>query len=195
MPKQNQASSGYFKPSRYPEKTGIKAGGIVEFDANQFDSQGYSSQAQLLAAQHHHMLMTAGQKQFPSQQQYGYGLNGQGEDDQESFSADEDEEDEENSDYEDGDLDSAQKEKLKRDLIMMGFGQNGEFEDEDGESEAVAQAFLASKAQDAARLHFIQQQQYEEAMRIQMAMKQMPIEAGQLAMGGAHMGLRMKANY
>ena len=34
-------------------------------------------------------------------------------------------------------MNSAQKQKLKRDLLMMGYGQNGEFEDED-DDEAVA---------------------------------------------------------
>jgi len=34
---------------------------------------------------------------------------------------------------EDGDLNSAQKQKLKRDLLMMGYGRNGEFEEDNDE--------------------------------------------------------------
>lgn len=125
------------------------------------------------------MLMNAGQKQFPSQYA-GYGQqHGQDGHDEASFSdTDEDdengEEEEDNSDYEDRELNSAQKQKLKRDLMMMGYGQNGEFgveDDDDADNEVVAaQAFIAGSAQDPHQ-QFLQQMQFEEAMRIQMAMK------------------------
>jgi len=39
----------------------------------------------------------------------------------------------------------------------------------------------------------LQQQQFQEAMRIQMAMKHMPIESGEIPIG-ATMGLRVKKN-
>ena len=117
-----------------------------------------------MAAQHHHMLMNAGQKQFPSQ--YAYGQHGQDGHEEASFSeTDEDdengEEEEDNSDYEDRELNSAQKQKLKR-YMMMGYGQNGEFgvddDDDDADNEvAAAQAYIAGPggAQDPAQLQFI----------------------------------------
>ena len=50
---------------------------IVEFDANclmrESEGEGFSSQNHLMAQQHHHMMLNAGQKHFPSQQQFGYG--------------------------------------------------------------------------------------------------------------------------
>lgn len=83
------------------------------------------------------MLLNAGNKNFP-QQRYGYGQQDEQNADN-SFSDDEEaengeEEEDNDSDYEDGELDSAQKQKLKRDLLMMGYQQNGEFEDDDVEA-------------------------------------------------------------
>ena len=95
------------------------------------------------------MLSGANQQFAKAHFGYGQGIAKQQEQDNEaSFSDDEEdeeegdtaengEEEEDNSDYEEGELNSAQKQKLKRDLLMMGYGQNGEFEDED-DDEAVA---------------------------------------------------------
>jgi len=43
----------------------MASGAVVEFDANQFDGQGVSSQDQMLAVQHKQMLLNAGNKNFP----------------------------------------------------------------------------------------------------------------------------------
>ena len=151
------------------------------------------------------MLLNAGNKNFPQQQRYNYGQEHDQNADN-SFSDDDEgengeEEEDNDSDYEDGELDSAQKQKLKRDLLMMGYQQNGDFEDDDVEAleQVVAHALAANGQQpDPQQLQamqeqqqmMLQQQQFQDAMRIQMAMKQMPLDDG--AMPVESMGLRVK---
>ena len=84
---------------------------------------------------------------------------------------------------------------------MMGYQQNGEFEEDDVEAleSVVAQALIANGQEpDAQQLRMmqdqqqiiLQQKQFQEAMRIQMAMKQMPLDDGMNPTES--MGLRVK---